>query len=148
MRHKHIAQHHKQGQDKSPQVRLEATHPICDREENKGEEELHGEVSDDPGSEIRRQCVHAGAALFREHGTVLGEGEYGVEGGENTPKDGDEEEKAKAILDVMVAGVPPHEAGEERGGKDLEDAEGIEGFVFSFFEASLEENGELVEPVR
>lgn len=76
------------------------------------------------------------------------EGEDGVERREDAPEDGDEEEEAEAVLDVPVIGVPPHEAGKEGSGEDLEDSEGVEGLVLSFFEASLEEDGELVEPVR
>jgi len=38
----------------------------------------------------------------------LWKGEHGIEGREDTPKDGDEEEEAEPVLDIADAGMPPH----------------------------------------
>nr|GMD68666.1 hypothetical protein BRADI_3g16132v3 [Ipomoea batatas] len=106
----------------------------------------HHHVSHDPRHEIGGERVHAGSPLLDEDGPLLREREGGVERREDAPEDGDEEEQAEAVLDIGVVGVPPHGAGQEGGRHDLEDPEGVEGVVAALFEASVEENRELVEP--
>nr|GMD70724.1 hypothetical protein BRADI_3g16132v3 [Ipomoea batatas]GMD72672.1 hypothetical protein BRADI_3g16132v3 [Ipomoea batatas] len=106
----------------------------------------HDQQRKNKRQDLRLQPGHPVENSDEQDGPLLREGEGGVERREDAPEDGDEEEQAEAVLDVGVVGVPPHGASQEGGRQDLEDPEGVEGVVAALFEASVEENRELVEP--